>query len=231
MLRTDILRGSECCFKSRFAPSVEEFHKRIDALPNDVMLDCGAKLYPLMNLSWGYVETVVGLCRELRLEETKKLGREIKELKRNYDQFRQSEMGDRETMQEEESGAWIEETFGVDFDRLFVSIDIEASKVCSEKGHRQLCVAVHQALTLIEAVVAYARKCDARIRAAGAWVCDCCMVQSAYLKMIPVLRRYPTAKDERFKGLREMSARILANRLDEIEVSVKEGAIWMETKR
>lgn len=212
-------------FVSRFAPKPmtrEGFSEKINNLPLTLMRDLGAKLYLLANLSWGYVETVCGMCIEMRLEETKKLVREIRNLKREYDRFRAPTMGDIETRQEEEMGVWFEELFLNDFNTLYNQIDMESGRTFHDRQQRMYVVSIHQALTLIEAVKKFALYGDEKIKQHGAWTCPYCMLQKEYLLMHDVLKKFPSAKDERFKPLRERSASILVNRLHQIEVSVNE---------
>lgn len=233
MIRTGIFREPETGFFSRFTPRLKseaELKANLRKIPDNILRDIGAKLYPLINLTWGYVGTICDLCKQMRLCETKKLVREIKELKRSYDQFRQPCMGDLETAQESEMGEWVEETFTADFDRLFNGVDQVASKVSLDMNQRLLTVAVHQCLTLIEAIKKYARFCDGLIRQQGAWVCDYCMVQSDFLRMIELVRKFPSAKDERFLPVREMSSNIIVNRLHELEVGSEKDRLWL-TKR
>lgn len=233
-MNSEFLQNFTPDFHSKFAPrnlSRNELGKRIDRLPSDVMIDCGAKLYPLMNLTWGYVETICSLCIQMKIYETKSLIREIRALKRSYDQFRASDMGDKETAQETATGEWLEETFVADFDKLFVGIDMTAKKITKDKNQRLLCVAVQQALTLIDAVKKYAKKCDEKIRECGVWSCDYSMIQTDFLKMHDVLKKFPFAHDKAFISLRDISARILENRLSQCKVEIKEtGEIWIEKK-
>lgn len=219
---------------SQFAPKPlnrEELSEKVYKLPPKLMMELGAKLYLLMNLTWGYVETVLDLCRQIRLTETKKFGREIKELKRGYDQFRSSSMGDIETAQETEMGEWFEEIFSHDFDKLFASIDIEATKLSKSSAEKMLIVAIHQCLTLIEAVKMFALFGDERIKEHGAWTCKYCMVQTEFLKMHEVLKNYPTAREESFSALRNISAKILTNRLHQLDVGTENGKIWLKAKK
>lgn len=233
MIRTGLTRNYEAGFHSKLAPQMptkQEYDRMVKNIPSDIMLDCGARLYPLMNLTWGYVESICYLCKQMRLYETKKLTRQIKELKLNYDRFRQPCLGDKGEQQESNMGEWFEEKFTADFDKLFNGIDTLAKVVSENDNQRLICVAVHQALTLIEAVLKYARKCDERVRKTGMPACDYCFVQSDFLKMIDIVKKFPTAKDERFDPLRELSAKILENRLQQLEVWIKDGRVWMNAE-
>ena len=154
-----ILLTQNIGFVSRFAPKPmtrKDFSDRVDNLPLKLMRDLGAKLYLLANLSWGYVDTVCRMCIELRLEDTKKLVREIRNLKREYDRFRAPTMGDLETRQEEEMGVWFEESFLNDFNTLYNHLDIESGRTLPDRQQKMYVVSLHQALTLIEAVKKFA---------------------------------------------------------------------------
>lgn len=231
---TSILTHRDAPFVSRFAPEPmtrKDFSDRVDNLPLKLMRDLGAKLYLLANLSWGYVETVCSLCIEMRLEETKKLVREIRNLKREYDRFRAPTMGDLATKQEEEMGVWFEESFLNDFNTLYNQMDIESGRTLPNRQQKMYFVSLHQALTLIEAVKKFALYGDDRIKEHGAWTCPYCMLQKEYLLMHDVLKKFPSANEDRFKPLRERSASILVNRLHQIEVSVNQnGQIILQDK-
>lgn len=201
----------------------------LEDIDTQLVTEWSVKLFLLMNLTWGYVDTICNLCAQMKIVETKPLIRQIKEQKRLYLQFRHTIIPDREEANETERGEWFEDIFSADFDNLFNSIEMEAKRVSRDESQRLLTIATQQALTLIEAVKKYARYCDQRIKEHGVWVCDCCMVQTEFLNMIGVVRKFPTAKDERFEPLRAISANILTNRLKSMNVwEEKDGRIRME---
>lgn len=224
------LHGFDPSFRSRFDTrprTREEFSRAVDNLPSDVMIACGAVLYPFMNLTWGYVETIREQCIRMKLSETKPLTRQLKELKLDYDRFRQRDMGDLETAQETSAGEWVEDTLGDDFRRLFTSLEMEATRKYQDIDMRLLVVAVHQCLTLIETVKRYALKCDQRLRDTGFFAVPYSMVQDSFLKMEYVVKKFPGAKDPSFVSLRDTSARILENRLHGLKVLRENGKIMI----
>lgn len=233
-MSSPILLSQKVGFVSRFAPKPttrKDFSQRVDNLPLKLMRDLGAKLYLLANLSWGYVDTVCSMCIGMRLDETKKLVREIRNLKREYDLFRAPTMGDKETRQEEEMGVWFEESFLNDFNSLFNQMNLESGRTLSDDLQKMYLVSLHQALTIIEAVKKFALYGDERLKEHGVWTCPYCMLQREFLLMHDVLKKFPSAKEERFNPLRERSASILVNRLHQIEVSVnKDGNIVLKEK-
>lgn len=146
-----------------------------------------------------------------------------------YVQFRQSYYGERDEINETERGEWFEEVFSSDFYKLFNSIDNLAMVVSKDSNQRLLTVAVQQALTLIEAVKKYARYVDSEIKKQEVWVCDCCMVQTEFLKMSEIVRSLPCARNERFTPLRDLSANILVNRLKAMDVwETEDGRVKMQ---
>ena len=203
--------------------------RTIEDVPNQDLTEWSIKLFLLMNLTWGYIDTICDLCSQMKFVEVKKHCREIKEWKRKYYQFRQSFYSTNDERNETDRGEWFEETFSSDFDKLFNGIYNLAAVVGKDNNHRLLFVAVQQALTLIDTVTKYARYCDQRIRGYDVWVCDCCMVQTEFLKAVEIVRKFPCAKDERFVPLRELSSRVMYNRLKEMEVwETKDGQVKMK---
>ena len=58
------------------------------------------------------------------------------------------------------------------------------------------------------------------------------MVQTDFLKMHEVIKKFPTSNEPSFIPLRDLSARILENRLHQIKVGVNdEGNIWLQTSK
>lgn len=166
----------------------EKTQKTIDDIDNQLLTEWSVKLFLLMNLTWGYVDTILNLCSQMKIQEVKKQCRAIKEWKRRYLQFRQSFVCDAEDRNETDRGEWFEETFSADFDKLFNGIDNLSNVVSRNNNHKLLIVAVQQAMTLIDAVKKYARYIDREIKAQDIWVCDCCMVQNEFLKMTEIIR-------------------------------------------
>lgn len=196
--------------------------KTIEDIDNQKITEWSVKLFLLMNLTWGYVDTICNLCAQMRVVEVKKQMRDIKEWKRRYYQFRQSFYGEKDEINETFRGEWFEDVFSSDFDKLFNGIDNLTRVVSRNENHRILMIAVQQALTLIDAVKRYARHVDSEIKKEGVWVCDFCMVQTEFLKMAEIVGKLPCAKDGRFEPLRELSSKILFNRLNDMEVWEKE---------
>lgn len=171
-----------------------------------------------MNLSWDYVDTICDVCISLRIQETKPLVRQIRTLKREYDHFRASSMRSDMERNETEHGLRFEEIFIDDFNRMTNGIELEVNKLGLTPDHRMLVVAVQQALTLMDAVKIYARWCDRQIASLGIWVCDCCMVQTEFMKLYDLVPQFAGDCYQPNIEARKLTAGILVNRLKKIDI-------------
>lgn len=228
--------GFELNFRSRFVKPAKvvtraDLERTIDKIPPDLMKEMGAKLYLLINLTWGYAETICDILKQNKVQDTKVIVRQIRALKRQYDQFRQSSMGDKETALETEMGEWFEEEFTADFDRLFADIDLQSAREYKDSDERIFAVAVQQCLTLIEAVKKYGLWCDEQIRKYGILMCNLCMVQSEFLLLHDVIKYFEPSIRYSFKTLREISSNIIVNRLLSLKVGTENGKIVITKKQ
>lgn len=199
-------------------PPPKQPKKSIDDVPEDLLVEWSLKLFALMNLSWDYIDTICDVCISLRIQETKPLVRQIRTLKREYDHFRYFTMRPDMERNETEHGLRFEEMFIDDFTRLTNGIELEVNKLGLTLNHRMLVVAVQQALTLMDAVKIYARWCDSRIASFGVWVCDCCMVQTEFMKLYDLVPQFAGDCYQPNIEARRLTAGILVNRLKGIDI-------------
>lgn len=190
--------------------------KSIEDVPDELLTEWSYKLFALMNLTWDYVETICNLCIGMRLQPTKPLVREVRALKREYDRFRWRSVDSHMESCETDHALRFEDRFRDDFSRLLNGIDLEVAKLDLTHDHRLLVIAVQQALTLMDAVKIYARWCDREIAGFGVWVCDCCMVQTEFLKLYPLIPQFAGDCYQPGINARKLTASILVNRLKEM---------------
>ncbi|MBD5223880.1 MAG: hypothetical protein HDS71_07535 [Bacteroidales bacterium] len=200
-------------------PDIRKRKKTIEAVPDEILVDMSTRLFALMNLAWDYVDTILDICISLRISETKPLVRRIRELKREYDKFRWPSMGKTLEKDEENLGLEIEEKLSVDFYRLFNGVEHEVNKLNLTQEHKTLVIATQQALTLMDAVKIYARRCDKKIASYDVWVCDCCMVQTDFMKLYPLIPLFAGDCYQPNINARKLSAGIIANKLQDLELA------------
>ena len=194
----------------------------IDEMPEDKMIQWAWKLYTLMNLSWGYIDTILDLCVQMRLKDTRPLVRVIRDLRRSYDRFRARSIDSDHVAKETHNAEVFEEQFSSDFDRLFNGLYNEVSRLDLKPDHRSLVIATQQALTLMDAVKVFARMCDKEIKAHGIWTCDCSLLQDEFQQLYPLIPQFAGDCYRPDLRVRQTTARILANRLASIHIDIKD---------
>lgn len=206
--------------------SRKEYVREIfDSIPEDEMIVMAVRLYSLCALAWDYVDTILDTVVRLRISETKPLVRKIRELRRDYDRFRNSSMGCIETEREMNNGLELEEEVSKDLELLNYSLFNDISRMKLTDEHRNLVIAVQQAMTMLDAVRIYARQCDAALESHGLPHIDCAMVQGELLALYPLIPQF--AGDCYRAGIqaRAVVAHNIVRRLNESTI------IHQETKR
>lgn len=191
----------------------------IDEVPEELMVEWGVKLYTLMNLAWNYIDTILDIVCQRRICATKTLVRTIRRLRREYDIFRAKSVDSEFIRKEDGNSDRFEELLQGDFSRLFNGLEMEISHLGLSEEDRVLVIAIQQALTIMDAVKMYARWCDARIRDLGIWTCDCCMVQSEFLALYPLIPQFAGDALEKSET-RRITASILCNSITEARINV-----------
>ena len=192
--------------------------KTIESVPGDLLTEWSYKLFALMNLAWDYVDTICDLCIGMKLEHTKKLVRQIRELKREYDKFRHGIISSKMENNEVDHGLAIEEILKDDFFKMYNAIEMEVNKQRLTKDNKTLVIAVHQAMALIDAAKFYARWCDKEIAKFDVWVCDCCMVQKEFLILDSIIPKFiGVLYNPNLKG-RKLASSIIANKMKGIRL-------------
>lgn len=187
--------------------------KSIEEVPDELLYRWSARLFALINLTWDYIDTICDLCILYKPDGTKRLVRQIRELKREYDRFRWG-ISDSQFEKEESDRAFrFEESFHSDFTRATEAITLECNKIGLNGAEREIFIATQQALTLMDAVKLYAKWCDKKIAEFDVWVCDCCMVQTEFLKLYPIIPEFIRKPQYRYLKCRQTSAQILSNRM------------------
>lgn len=190
-----------------------------EVVPEHVMVDWGMRLFTLMNLAWGYIDTVIDLSIAMRITETKRLTRRIRELKREYDRHRFTCIDRSFEQTETERAEQFEEHFDKDFRKLYHAIDFETAKLGLDKDWRAIVIAVQQAMTIMDAVKIFSSQCAAKMRDYGLYrVKEHCMILDEFLALYPLVPLF--AGDCYIPNLpaRKLTAEILVKRVNQLEV-------------
>lgn len=68
----------------------QEIKKTLLDIPHDVLAELAAKTYILVALCWDYVDTILDICAQMRTDDLKKLCRQIRQMRFEYDQHSES---------------------------------------------------------------------------------------------------------------------------------------------
>ena len=196
-------------------------YNTLDVVPADTLVEFACKVYALCSLTWDYVDTILDLCIELKVTETKPLVRKIRDLKREYDRFRGSSLSSYDMKKEAERGAQIEEYLQKDFDKLFYSLYNDVSRLKLTDGHRRLVIAVQQTMTLMDAVKIYAKDCDRVIESYGTPPIPYSIVQKEFLALYPLIPQFAGDCYTPDISARKITAGIIAQTLKECVVRNK----------
>lgn len=201
-------------------PPVPRFVYVEEVVDGDTMQEWASSLCTLMNLTWSYVDTILDMCALMKLKATKPLARQVRDLKRRYDQFRHTKIDDETERLETQTAEDFEDMVRKHLSRLFNALDFEMSKLDLKDDWKALAISVHQAMTLMEAVTLYARRCDAEIRKRGVAVKDRCMVQEEFIALYPLIPQF--AGDCYIKNLSActITANILVNEMVKLELNI-----------
>lgn len=176
------------------------------------------KIYFVGALAWDYTETVLDIAAQMKISETKKLSRTIRELRRNYDRLRAIDL-DAEHIRQEWKLAELFETVNKDhISRLCNGLLTEIRHNHKLNGdYESLVEAVQIALTMLDALRLYADQCDAFIKK---YYPDAphSILPDHFTQLSVLLPEYAGDCYYSHSKARDTTARILLNEINRIEL-------------
>lgn len=190
-------------------------------IPEEKMLEWGAKIFVLMNLSWQYVETICDIVVQLRQPETKPLVRAVRELKLEYDRYRAKALDRKFVDRETAIAETFEERYSKVFRSLYYGIDFEVSKLGVDPKHKPLVIATQQALTLMDSVKAYSRICEREIlRRYSIKADEGCFMQKHFKLLFTMVPQFAGDCYQPDMQARKISANAIAERMNESIIKI-----------
>ncbi len=143
-------------------------HKKTSADISDQkkLARMAVKIYLLGSLAWDYADTVCNIAASMRLSQTKKVSRAIRELKHDYDRFRSRSLSNADVDKETELGLLFESLCQNHFNKLVYGLSVDAVPDLNE-DYKMLIKAVYMALTIIDTMILFAKECDDWIQSQG----------------------------------------------------------------
>ena len=200
--------------------------KTLKDLPQREFLIRGCKIFMIGRLAWDYTSTVLEVAATLNLpDETKKIARSIRELKMDYDRRHARSLTDAEISEESDLALKFEDFCQRHFDKLSLGLGNDKFVAGVKRDHKILIKAVQMALTVIDALKIYSAKYDSWIRDQGVHTGVNPTIPTHFIKLSKLLPLYAGDCYNPDSEARRITARILYNELEHIELYDDKGAI------
>ncbi len=184
------------------------------------------KLFLLGSLAWDYADTCCNIAASLRISETKRLCRAIRELKRDYDRFRNRHMRDDSIAKETELAMTFENLCQTHFARLNYGVSADKSVCDLNKDYLFLIKAVNMALTVLDTMSLYAKECDMWIISQGVQAHS--ILADHFVRLASLLPHF--AGDCSLKSeARMLTSKILLHEIKNIEIYDNDGKVQIDT--
>lgn len=189
-------------------------------LTEDDLCRMGAKLYMLGSLAWDYADTVCNISAQLGIQETKKLCRAVRELKRDYDRCRNSAVRDADLAKETELGLLFEQVCAEHFAKLNYGTASDKAAAGLDEDYKMLLKAVQMAMAVLDTMRLYAEECDKRIAAARPGLHS--VMADHFRGLATLMPHFAGDCREAGREARKLTARILLNEIKRIDICGEE---------
>lgn len=155
-------------YKTGVLLSPKPKYKSLDDLSINDRARMVVKLCLLGALAWDYTDTVLNLAAQMKIQETKALSRAVRQLKREYDQYRSGIIRDKDIRHEKRLSELFEDINSTAFSRLCQGLNTEIGHSLNlTPEYASLVCAVQMAMTVIDAMKLYAADCVRWMRDQG----------------------------------------------------------------
>lgn len=189
-------------------------------IPQKPLARMAVKIYLLGCLAWDYADTVCNVAATLRLKETRALSRSVRELKRDYDRFRNRMMDSESLAKESELALMYEDICEEHFQKLNYGIEADKYSAGLKEDYMLLVKAVQMAMTVLDVMKAYARECDEWIRSLGVHVHS--ILDDHFRSLAVLLPGFAGNAYNANAEARKITANILLNEIKSIQVRDKD---------
>lgn len=196
----------------------EPRRRTLDDVPQHELLSRSVRLYLIGALVWDYTDSVLALAAQMKNHNTKALSRTIRQLRQDYDRVRAQDLDRAYITREWELAEMFEEINRNTLSRLCNGLLTEIRRdTALDDANVLLVESVQIAMTLLDALHLFAKQCDAFIRrycprAPHSILPDC------FRRLAILLPEYAGDCYDRYSGTRQLTARTLLNRINEIRI-------------
>lgn len=197
-------------------------NKTAEDLSDTIRLRMVVKMLLLGTLAWDYTDTVLKIAAQMQIQETKKVSRAIKEIKREYDQFISPMLHGDDTRFLSGLSVLFEDVNAKAFKRLCDGLAVEiGSKVTPSDEEMYLLKAVQMVMTVLDAMNLYDADCRAWMEAEG--VPNHTVIPSHFARLAILIPQYAGNCYDPKSESRRITAKILYNETKLIELYGDDG--------
>lgn len=208
-----------------FKPKPQPRPKRITDEPEDILITIRVRMYALGALVWDYVDSVLTMATQLRRSEVRRLSREVKNLRKDYEYFR-SRNADSDHLEREMAWALeFEEYLRKPLRELCKGIKQEHEQAFGEVEveNGYYIMGVQQAQTMVEALIHYTKGCDRAIAKYGVDMTKRSIMPPVFRKLAILLPEFAGDLWIADSPSRRKAAETIALELTKIVVCDKDG--------
>lgn len=199
-------------------------HKSAEDLPENDRARMVVKICLLSELAWNYTDTVLDIVSQMGLQSTKALSRNVRELKREYEQFLNPILSGKDMAHARRLSDLFEDLNAKAFSRLCQGLRAEMGrKVVLLKEYEYLVVAVQMVMTVIDAMRLYDADCRRWMESQG--VLDHTVIPSHISRLAVLMPQYAGDCYDPKSEARRITAGILYNDIKAIELYDEKGRV------
>lgn len=196
--------------------------KTIDDLSIDTRVRMVIKISLLGTLAWDYTDTVLEIASQMKIKDTVKVSRAIKEVKREHDIFRSKSLKEDDSEFLGGLTELFEQINQKAFSRLCSGLDVEIGKIANLNAESVYLVkAVQMVMTVLDAMRLYDADCRAWIVSEG--VKDHTFIPHHFDRLARLIPLYAGDCYDPKSESRRITARILYNETKLIELYGDDG--------
>lgn len=184
-----------------------------------------AKCYMLTALSWDYVDTILDMCVSMKRKETKLLSREVRQVKRDYEQFRSRSIDEAASRDEINRAIGFEDFCKKHLSTLTLAIGTETARFSPDAESKIFIQSVYHAMTMLETVRLYGEYVDSRIEAYGISVPYLAIIESDFTKLFSLIPKFAGKYYLPNLSCVSLTAKILVKKMHEVKLSDEHGEL------
>lgn len=178
----------------------------------------------LGTLAWDYVDTVLNMAAQMRIQQTKEVSRLIRQIKREYDQYLSPTLHDSDIEHTKRLSELFEDINTKTFSRLCQGLKAEIGRIADlDSQNVYLVQAVQMVMTVIDTMKLYDKDCGEWMEANG--VPNHTVIPSHFMRVATLIPQYAGDCYDPKSEARWLTAKILYKDIRNMELYDENGQV------